>query len=308
MVVLWRLMWYPGERCELFLLLTDKMTAGRRAKNRNLANLVLWKWHHIAGGWRDDEPTPEPFTCPYTQFPAEGLPKEEAVRALLQCVYYRRYTQGKYGVHYRLPRIDYIFKVGNDYMPQDLWVGDEDPNEFKLPLTLGQTSYRTIHRTYDLFRREMDGVFAEVQKVLPKDVYATYVKGQDERGKLIGKQQVMYIAQKNAAILHAMIRDFAQGIRYDIHSYYRGGFERSERENWWYVNKKRAKEKFDERYVQMAFLEHPFKAPTEEDEEKMDEKWVDDAIRRFSQTLRGNRSQHQDPRYKRIVTEIVNML
>ncbi len=54
-----------------------------------------------------------------------------------------------------------------------------------------------------------------------------------------------------------MIRDFAEGIKYDIHKYNKEAPRRHKEETWWYRERERAKERFDQRYIHMSFSISP---------------------------------------------------
>ena len=302
-MVVYKLVHYSSRYATIFTLVSDKVFTCKRQKNKMKRNLVEWKFHHILGGWGRDDPEPQLFTCPYTKFPEEGLPKEEAVRKLVQCAFYYRYhgEREHLNVHYKLPTLDLIFECRGGHMPQNLWIDDEDPNDVTLPETYGESSDATIQLTYSAFRKEFNKVFEEIERMLPVD----YEKGDNIRDKQLDSQSVMYIALRNVEVLHAMIRDFAEGIQYDIHKYNKEAPQRHKEESWWYRERDRAKEKFDRRYVHLKFLEEPFVAA---EEEKMDDPWADEMITAFRAGLERSKDRHGDKHYRRTVRNMIEYI
>ena len=302
-MVIYKLVHYSSQYATIFTLVSAKVFTCKRQSNLLKSKLGEWKFHHVLGGWGSEDPEPKLFTCPYTKFPEEGLPKAEAVRKLVQCAFYYRYhgEREHLNVHYKLPALDLIFECRGGYMPQNLWIDDEDPNDVKLPDTYGETSDSTIRLTHAAFRKEFNKVFEEVERMLPVD----YEKGEDLREKNLDSQCVMYIALRNVEVLHAMIRDFAEGIQYDIHKYNKEAPQRHKEETWWYRERGRAKERFDQRYIHMKFLDQPFVA---EEEEKMEDPWADEMVSLFRERLKMTEERHGERNFRSTVRSMIGYI
>ena len=83
-----------NKRSRLFTLLSSKEAeqAKKNVKKVWEKKLVKWNFHHTYGGWaKDDVPKPTEYKCLYSEFPEEGLPKEEALFKLWQAAYWDRW-------------------------------------------------------------------------------------------------------------------------------------------------------------------------------------------------------------------------
>ena len=284
-----------NKRSRLFTLLTAKEAeaACKNVKKVWEKKLVKWNFHHVYGGWdNDDVPKPTVYKCLYSEFPEEGLPKEEALFKLWQSAYWDRFMPNSlsYHVYVKMPGAGPLLPVHNDGFPQMFWKDVTVPRELvhlaQRQRALAETGrgagYYSIHRAFSGFLEEYDTIIDTLKSYIPQTIFEHQNKDQE-----IEAEEKVRIGLRNIQILRAMIQDFARNTMWNIHNYCRRDKDKLGEKGFAWSTNGRYEYKFNDRYLKLGFLEDPMpKAPTEAERNAMQPPWVEEAISMFSKRLR----------------------